>query len=409
MLAFRIALRYLFTPKSHRAVNIISIISMAGVAVATMATIVVLSVFNGFTGLAESRLGRIDPELKVVPAKGKVFADADSLAAAIATLPGVSQALPVLVERGLVVAGDAQLPVRLMGADFDDDITGSFESTIIDGVYATDALVADDSIAAAQISVGVAMQTGLRPADGNIASIYVPRRKGRINTANPAAAYRRLPMAVSGVFQIDQPEYDNDYLVVPLGALRSLLEYNDAEASAINVTCAPGAGVDVVQKRIEAFVGSDFRVLPRQMQQADTFRMIAMEKWITFLMLVFILLIASFNIVSTLSLLIIEKRSNMETLRALGAPRHAVVNVFVHLGTLITSFGGVAGLVLGVVLAAAQQHFGFIKLDGDPAALSVDSYPVHLLWSDVAIVAAAVLAVGFGIGQMSRIFLRKTT
>lgn len=373
-----------------------------------MATIVVLSVFNGFTGLAWSRLSRIDPQLKVVPAQGKVFAGADSLAAEIAALPGVAQAMPVLVERGLIVAGDAQLPVRLMGADFDNDVTGAFESTIIDGAYATDAVVGADSIAAAQLSVGVAMRTGLRPADGIVASVYVPRRTGRINPTNPAAAYRRMPVAASGVFQIDQPEYDNDYLVVPLGPLRTLLEYTGTEASAINVACTPGTGIDAVQKRIEALCGNGFRVLPRQMQQADTFRMIAVEKWITFLMLVFILLIASFNIVSTLSLLIIEKRANMDTLRALGAPRHAVVNIFVHLGTLITSLGGVAGLVAGVILAAAQQHFGFIKLDGDPAALSVDSYPVRLLWSDVAIVAAAVLAVGFGIGQLSRIFLRKT-
>lgn len=373
-----------------------------------MATVVVLSVFNGFTGLAESRLGRIDPQLKVLPAQGKVFADADSLAAVIAAVPGVMQALPVLVERGLVVMGESQMPVRLMGADFDDDTTGAFISTLIDGVYATDAVAGADSIPASQIAVGVAMRTGLRPADGNIASIYVPRRLGRINPANPAAAYRRLPMAVSGVFQIDQPEYDTDFVVVPLGALRSLLEYTGAEASAINIACVAGADESAVQKNIEALAGDAFRVLPRRLQQAETFRMIAVEKWITFLMLVFILLIASFNIVSTLSLLIIEKRANMETLRALGAPRSAIVDIFVHLGTLITASGGVAGLVLGVALAAAQQHFGFIKLDGDPAALSVDAYPVRLLWSDVAIVAAAVFAVGFGIGQLSRIFLRKT-
>lgn len=381
---------------------------MAGVAVATMATIVVLSVFNGFTELAASRLGRIDPQLKIVPVQGKVFASADSLAEAIVAIPGVMQALPVLVERGLVVTDESQMPVRLMGADFYDDATGAFESTLIDGVYATDAVVGADSISAAQIAVGVAMRTGLRPADGNIASIYVPRRLGRINPANPAAAYRRLPVVVSGVFQIDQPEYDTDYMVVPLNALRTLLEYSGGEASAINVACKPGADEKAVQKRIESIIGTGFRILPRELQQAETFRMISVEKWITFLMLVFILLIASFNIVSTLSLLIIEKRANMETLRALGAPQHAIVNIFVNLGTLITSLGGVAGLALGVILAAAQQHFGFIKLDGDPAALSVDAYPVHLLWSDVAIVAAAVLVVGFGIGQLSRIFLRKT-
>jgi len=407
MIAFRIALRYLFAPKSHRAVNVISVISIAGVAVATMAIVVVLSVFNGFTSLAGSRLGKVDPDLKVTPREGKVFTQADSLAAAMTEIDGVASAMPVLGERALLVAPDNQLPVRLIGIDPTDYDAPGIDSTLIDGVYATHAVIGADTIAAVQLSVGVALSSRLRPSGESQAQLYVPRRLGRINPANPAAAYRSLPVAVSGVFQVDQPEYDTDCIFVPLGRLRRLLEYDDNEASAIHITLVSGADIAATEKALREFAGNAFDVLPRERQQADTFRMISIEKWMTFLMLVFILLIASFNIVSTLSLLVIEKRDNMLTLRALGASRRTVRSVFADLGWLITAAGGAIGTALGVILSLLQEHFGFIKLDGDPAALSVDSYPVHLEWPDVALVLATVIIVGFAIAQLSKIFSRK--
>ena len=407
MLALRIALRYLFAPKAHRAVNVISVISIAGVAVATMAIVVVLSVFNGFTSLAGDRLGKVDPDLKVIPVDGKTFAGADSVAYAIASLHDVASAMPVLTERALLVAPEAQMPVRLIGIDPVEYGAPGIEETLIDGVYATDAFVGGDTVAAVQLSVGTALQSRLRPGGESMATIYVPRRTGRINPANPAAAYRTMDAAVSGVFQVDQPEYDTDCIFVPLQRLRNLLEYSHEDASSINVALQPGADEESVQKSVESLLGPEFRVLPREMQQADTFRMISIEKWVTFLMLVFILLIASFNIVSTLSLLVIEKRENMLTLRALGASRGTVRAVFADLGWLITAAGGVVGAVLGVVLSLLQEHFGFIKLDGDPQALSVDSYPVRLEWPDVAAVVLTVFIVGFAISLLSRIFSRK--
>lgn len=407
MLPFRIALRYLFAPKSHRAVNVISVISIAGVAVATMAIVVVLSVFNGFTSLAGDRLGRIDPDLKVVPLEGKAFAQADSLAAAIAALDGVASAMPVLAERALLVAPDHQQPVRLIGIDPVEYGAEGIDSMLIDGVYATHAVIGPDTIAAVQLSVGVALNSRLRPGDDSRASVYVPRRVGRINPANPAAAYRNMPVVVSGVFQIDQPEYDNDCVFVPLDPLRRLLEYTGDEASSIDISVASGARLPAVQAAVESIAGAAFAVLTRDRQQADTFRMIAIEKWVTFLMMVFILLIASFNIVSTLSLLVIEKRDNMLTLRALGASQGAVRAVFAWLACLITAAGGVVGAVLGVGLSLLQEHFGLIKLDGDPSALSVDAYPVHLEWGDVGLVLVTVVAVGVAIAALTRIFTRK--
>lgn len=405
MLSLRIAVRYLLAPKSHRAVNIISVISLAGVAVATMAIIVVLSVFNGFSDLATARLSRMDPDLKAVPAKGKVFAGADSLASLVGAINGVAAVIPSLSERALIIGEKAQRPVRLFGLESEGaDRVIELDSVMIDGVFISESPVSGDPTV--QLSVGVALETGLRPGPGAVADIYVPRRKGKINPANPAAAYRKLQAVVSGVFQVDQPEYDTDFVIVPLKSLRELLEYENAEASALEIALEPDADISDVMSQASALLGPDMILLPRERQQAETFRMIAVEKYVTFLMLVFILLIASFNIVSTLSLLVIEKRDDMATLRSLGATRNGVRGIFIAEGWLITVVGGIAGIVLGSVLVLIQQHFGLIKLEGDPSSLSITSYPVRLALGDTGLVAATIIVVAALISQLSRIFTR---
>lgn len=405
MLALKIALRYLFAPKSHKAVNTISVISMVGVAVATMAIVVVLSVFNGFSDLAKSHLSLIDPDLKVMAAEGKVIESCDSISSRISSVDGVASVSPVLAERGLLTGGDRQMPVVFKGID-PHSMALDFGQILLDGVYTPLAGVGD-SIAGAQIAVGVAMDLGLRPSPYPAAELYVPRRTGRINPANPAASYRSLTLAVTGVFRVDQPEYDADYIIIPISEARRLLEYDDDVAGALEICVKPGYAPGAVKKAVEAALGPGFGVQTRIEQQADTFRMISVEKWITFLMLVFILIIASFNIISTLSLLVIEKRDNMATLRALGAPHGLVRGVFVAEGWLITTIGGFAGIIVGIVLSLLQEHFGFIKLSADPSALSIDVYPVRLDMGDVALVFAAVLATGLAIGAISRLFTGK--
>lgn len=410
MLALRIALRYLLAPKSHKAVNVISLISMAGVAVAAMAIMVVLSVFNGFSDLASQHLALIDPDLRISPATGKVFGNADSVLAIVRAHGDVKAASPVLEERALLVSGERQMPVIFRGVDHRTvtEVT-DMDSIIIDGVFA-DRSPLSDSLVAAQLSVGVALNTGLRPSGYQGADLYVPRRQGRINPANPAAAYRRLPFSVSGVFQVEQPEYDSEYLLIPLDAARQLLEYDNESggvASSIEVSVHQGASTAQLEKALQQSLGDGFIVLDRFEQQSETFRMISVEKWITFIMLLFILLTAAFNIVSTLSLLVIEKRDNMHTLRALGAPHSLVSRIFITEGILITTIGGVVGTVLGMLLSLAQQHFGLIKLSGDPSALTTDTYPVHLMWQDVAMVIGAVILTGFIVGQISRFFTKR--
>lgn len=405
MLSLRIALRYLFAKKSHRAVNVIALISMAGVAVATMAIVVVLSVFNGFSDLAYSHLAAVDPDVKISPVQGKVIAGADSIADMIESRDDVLAASVVLQERALFVAGDHQMPIIFKGLDPEKaNLIADIDSVIIDGVY-TDLNGMPDSLAAVQPAVGVAVNLGLRPSPYLAGDIYVPGRVGRINPANPAAAYRSLPVAVSGIVQIDQPEYDADYVFIPLSAARRLLDYHDGEGSAIEVKAAPGVDPDKLVLYL-AHDYPDYIVQGRAEQQQDTFRMISVEKWVTFLMLAFILLIAAFNIVSTLSLMVIEKRSDMATLRALGAPSAMTRNIFVAEGWLITSSGGFVGLVLGILLSLVQEHFGLVKLAADPTALTIDVYPVRLEWGDVAIVFAAILITGIVIGLISRLFTR---
>jgi len=405
MLTLKIALRYLFAKKSHRAVNVIALISMAGVAVATMAIVVVLSVFNGFTDLAYSHLSAVDPEVKILPKQGKVIVAADSLAEMIQSRDDVLAAAPVLQERALFVAGDYQMPIIFKGLDSSRaNLIADIDSVIIDGVY-TDYNGLPDSLVAVQPAVGVAVNLGVRPSPYLAGDIYVPKRVGRINPANPAAAYRSIPVAVSGIVQIDQPEYDADYVYVPLAAARRLLDYDAGEGSAIEIKAATGVSPDNLVAAL-ALDFPEYIVLGRVQQQEETFRMIAVEKWVTFLMLAFILLIAAFNIVSTLSLMVIEKRSDMSTLRALGAPLALTRNIFVSEGWLITTLGGIVGLLLGIALSLVQEHFGLVKLAADPTALTIDVYPVRLEWGDVAVVFAAILLTGVVIRLLSRLFTR---
>lgn len=390
MLALNIARRYLLSRKSHSAVNIICGVAIGGVSVAIMAIVVVLSVFNGFASLAEKQMGLFDADLRVEPAAGKTIAGADSLAARVAAMPQVAAAVPVIDERALAVSPSAQMPVRLkgVGAAF-ADVT-DMDSIIVDGAYAVDSVY---GYGPAHLSVGVAGYMGLSPRVGNIVGVYVPRRVGRINPANPATAFRGDSLAVRSVWQTQRPDYDGDRMIVPLATARRLLDYENGEASAVEIRLAAGADPDAEAARLSAALGDSVRVLTRARQNADSFRMIAVEKWLTFLLLVCILAVASFNIVSTLSLLVIEKRDNMATLRALGASRAMTRRVFMWQGALIALCGGLLGSLLGVALSLGQQHFGWVRLNAEADALTIQVYPVEVHASDLLVVAA-VVAVG---------------
>lgn len=390
MLSLRIALRYLLSRKSHGAVNVISAVSMAGVAVAAAAMIIVLSVFNGFSQLVERKTAGFNPPMVIRMADGRVISDADSLATALGALPDVLLAAPMIDEQAFAVSDGGQMPVTLRGMTPQAIQTSRLSEILIDGSL---------DPTQATISVGVAVSLNLRPladdrqmVDGpvtDVIRIFEPSRTGRINPANPARAFRGDSLTVTGVYQVEQDAQDRDMLVIPLQMARDLLDYT-TEATSVAVYPVATASTDKIKEALRLPTG--MVALDAMEQEAEAYRMIAVEKWITFLMLLFILAVASFNIISTLSLMVVEKEKNMGVLSAMGAPARLIRGIFANQGWLITLGGGCIGLLLGSLLTLGQQHFGWIKLNSaNPAMMAVDHYPVSLRPGDILAVLAAIL------------------
>lgn len=250
--------------------------------------------------------------------------------------------------------------------------------------------------------IGVANYCGIIPSGESVGDLYVPRRKGRINPANPAASYRRERLLMSGVAQSNRIDFDADHLVIPLESARKLLDYT-TEATSIDVAVNPGADIAAVKNAIASALPHGYEALDVLQQEKEAFRMIAVEKWITFALLSFILIVAAFNIFSTVSLLIVEKRDNMATLSMLGLPARSVNAIFGIEGFLVTVTGGIVGVVLGVGLSLAQQYGGFIKLSGDASALTTDVYPVEVSVTDIAAIFSLLLVIGLLSGYVSRL------
>lgn len=403
MLPLKIAFRYLRAKKSHTAVNVITLIAVVGVAIATMAMVLVLSIFNGFSDLALSQLSSLDPQLSLTAAKSRVIVNADSLARAIARIPGVASAAPAVEGRALLVDENIRIPVIFKGVASGFDSASGIDDIMLAGQYAE---YTTDGTPAAQLSVGVANRLITRPAPDSYLELYVPRRKGRINPANPAASFRSASLAFSGVFRVSNSDIDNDHIIIPLDAARDILDY-DTEASSVDIMLSPDASESVVTKQIKSLVGDGYKISGRLEQRADSFKMISVEKWVTFMMLVCILVITLFNVVSTLSLLAIEKRDNMQTLRALGAPPSLVRNVFIAEGFLVTVVGGAIGIVAGLAVALVQQVFHVVGLSADASTLTIDYYPVRVEAADILVVAAVILAVAVVVGAIGRLIVKR--
>ena len=402
MVSLRIAIRYLFSKKTHNAVNVISLISLAGVAVATMAIVCVLSVFNGFSDLSAAHLSLLDPDLKITPLEGKSISSVDSLIYEIEQIDGVDVAIPTIEEQALAIYGDRQMPVMIKGVPSEYENTTDIKSIVIDGDFCL-----TDSIASyATLSVGAAIGLGATPSFYRYLGIYMPKREGRVNVANPMTAFRSDSLIVAAVYQVAQAEYDTDMVMLPFDNAARLLDYDD-EATAIEVKLKSSANLSKVTPQMQTILGDGFVVKDRLRQQEQSFRMIEIEKWITFLMLAFILIIASFNIISTLSMLVIERSENIYTLHSLGATSTMISRIFMLEGWLISIVGGIAGIIIGVILTLAQQWGGFIKLSGDPSALSIDHYPVRLDVMDLFVVMGLVIVIGFFTAQITALFTRK--
>lgn len=361
-------------------------VSVTGIALATAVMVVVMSVFNGFHALVESRLACIDAPVSVLPAQGKTLSDADSLCKALARSPHIALALPIVEERALAVSANHQMVVRLRGIP--PQLYNAYSGICPIGTPWHDY---HPCAPPAIVSVGVANNLQLPIASEQLLHLYVPKRQGRINPANPTSAFRTDSVAPSALFILNQEETDADLVVAPIATVAQLLQLHN---QATEIAIFPAASASAAAKAAQTIAGSRARILTLHQRNASTFRIINIEKWITFLLLAFILLIASFNVISSLSLLIIEKEPNAATLKALGATSANIRTIYRIDGLLIVGFGTIAGITLGTLLSLAQQHFGWIKLAADPTTLSVSAYPVVFYPLDLLGVAAAALAVG---------------
>ena len=401
-LPLKIACRYLVSKKGHQAVNIISIIAVCGVVVSTAALICVLSVFNGFRGLIMGKLAMLDPQVAITATMGKTINDADSVIDVVSSIQGVERAVPVIEDQALAVYAQLQMPVRLKGVPDDYNTTNGMDSVIVDGEWK----LRDQVSQFAVVGAGPAVRLCVRPEFLGMVQLYAPQRQGHVNIANPMGAFRQDSLFVSGIFQLQQNSYDADLIYVPLDMARDLFDY-DTQATQIEVKLAPGASEQQVMRDISGALGDTFQVKNRLMQQSEAYRLVNIEKWMAFLLLAFILVIATFNVISTLSLLIIEKDDSIATLRALGAHDRQISRIFVLQGWLITLVGAVTGVVIGLILCLCQYHFGWLRLSGDPANMIVSAYPVEVQWTDVLVTLALVAIVGLLTSMVTALIMRR--
>ena len=401
-LPLKIACRYLVSKKGHQAVNIISIVAVCGVVVATAALICVLSVFNGFRGLIMGRLAMLDPQIAVTATVGKAINDADSVIDVVTAVPGVERAVPVIEDQALAIYAQLQMPVRLKGVPDDYNTMNDMDSVIVDGTWKLRDQVSRFAVAGA----GPAVRLMVRPDFLGMVRLYAPQRKGRVNIANPMGAFRQDSLFVSGIFQLQQNSYDADLIYVPLDMARELFDY-ETEATQVEIKLAKGADEQQVMHDIGNALGQSYQVKNRLMQQREAYRLVNIEKWMAFLLLAFILIIATFNVISTLSLLIIEKDDSIATLRALGANDRQITRIFVLQGWLITLAGAITGVIIGLVLCLCQQQFGWLHLSGDPANMIVSAYPVEVQWTDVLVTLGLVAAVGLLTSAVTALIMRR--
>ena len=389
---FYIARRYLFSKKSTHAINVISGISVVGVAVATMALVVTLSVFNGFHDLVASFLTSFDPQLKVTPVKGKTVAADNPKLTQIRELPQVDVATECMEDQALVIYNGHQTMVTVKGVDDNfDQLTHINEILIGDGEF---------ELHAADMHYGI---IGIRLADAlgtgytydHPLKIYAPRREGQLDLTNPEDGFVEDELYSPGVlFCVRQAKYDKGYIITSLGFARRIFE-QQGMVSSLELRLKPGSDFEAVKHKMQQIAGNDFYVKDRFEQQDETFKIMKIEKLIAYIFLTFILVVACFNIIGSLSMLIIDKKDDVVTLRNLGATDKLITRIFLFEGRMISALGAVVGIALGLLLCWMQQTYGLVKLGSSSGAFVVNAYPVSVHPEDIAVVLVTVLLVGF--------------
>lgn len=385
-LALHIAFRYLFAKKSYHAINVISAISVAGVMITTMSLVVVLSVFNGFDDLIKNLYNAFDPDLKITLAEGKNFIPGGSVMQQLYADPAVEAVSLTLQEQVLIRHQEHQDIPLLKGVDDRyEEVTG-LERFIMDGSY----LLQKDSIPYALMGQTTAINLQAGPSSLYPLEIFL-LKKGTGIPLNPSEFFHRILIFPSGIFSVE--EEANQFVLISLDVLRTLIG-EDSIADAVEIRLRPGTDAILTQQRIASLFGSRFSVQNRYQQKELFYNIMQYEKWAGFMILAFILLIASFNVIGSLSMLILEKEKDMNTLRNMGANNQLIRRIFVCEGMLISTAGALGGILLGVLLCWLQQKYGFLKLQGSGNFI-IDAYPVRLHGTDLWYTIIAVAATGW--------------
>ena len=390
-LPFFVARRYLFSRKRISAINLVSAISVVGVAFGTAALLCTLSVFNGFHDLIGSLYTAFDPEVKIVAAKGKSFAADDPALEAVRRLPEVEAASASYTDNALILFRGNPQVITLKGVDDHFERVTGIRSILYpeNGTYQLESAGLSYGIP------GIGLASMMGSVDYGSIQICAPTRGERINLANPAASFNAEDLYASGVcFAVSQKQYDEAYMIAPLAFAQRLFEH-EGTLTSLELKLKPSADPEQALRRIRQTLGSGFKALNRAEQQEDTFNVMNIEKTMAYFFLTFILLVACFNIVGTVSMLMIDKRADVVTLRSLGADEGLIFRIFLCEGSMISFLGAVAGTLLGLLICYLQQTFGLLSLGGSSGNFIIDAYPVSIHPSDVVIVFFTVLIVGF--------------
>ncbi len=386
-LSLYIAKRYLFAKKSRNAINVISSVSVAGVTTGTMALIIVLSVFNGLETLVRSIFNTFDPDLKVTAALGKTFIPDTSSLMLLSKVSGVACYSLCLEEDALLKYGDKQYIATIKGVDDNYSSVTGIDSTMWDGKFV---LKGETGRFFAIPGLGIANYLGININFITPLNIYVPRRSAGTDL-NPENAFVRMFIFPSGIYQVEQ-EYDSKYVFIPLEFARELLE-DKSEVSSVEVKFDQGADESTVQKDVKNIFGEGFNVQNKYEQQEIFYKVMRSERVAIFIILTLILIIASFNIIGSLTMLIIEKERDIEILKSLGADNNLIRKIFIFEGWLISVLGALAGILLGFLICWLQQRYGLVRLRSDSLVMS--AYPVVMEFRDFIIVPATVLLIGY--------------
>lgn len=387
-----IARRYLFSKKSHNAINIISGISVLGVAVATMAMMCTLSVFNGFQDLVADLFTAFDPELCVTPMDGQTVSMKDDALVRLSKSKLVDVYTPVLEGQALVVQDGRQHVVTIMGVDDNFSEQSQIEDILYgDGSFCLHADVLEYGV----LGIQLAQQLGLSASFVDPLQVYAPKPGEKVNLANPLSSFNHDELQSPGVvFMVRQAKYDGQYILTSLSFAQRLFD-RQGRLSAVELKLKPGVSVSKAKRQLQAELGERFRIEDRYEQQDDIFRVMRIEKLISYCFLSFILLVACFNIIGSLSMLMIDKRQDIGTLRSLGATDSQICTIFRLEGHIISLAGALLGLLLGAVLCWVQQEYGLVSMGDSEGNFIVDAYPVSVYLSDIALVLVTVLAVGW--------------